>query len=119
MTSNTPRDPLGDARPTATDTNIQTSGSTKSEQVEDRDNVSRVTPEDYPHQDRMDGDTSANRGTHRKEGIGAVTGSGAGAGGRRNASDYHADPQGGGGSAPLPSDKGPNSGSDAPKGGSH
>jgi hypothetical protein len=90
MTSNTPRGPLGDARPTASDTNVQASGSTKQEQVEDRDNVSRVTPEDYPHQDRIDGDTSVNKGTDRKEG---------------------------GGSEPLSRGEGPQSGTGAPKAG--
>lgn len=46
------RGPLGDARPDHEKHNTRTGGSLPQEKVEDRDNVSIVTPEDYPAEDR-------------------------------------------------------------------
>lgn len=43
---------LGDARPYNTDIDPRTGGSLPQEKVEDRKNVSSVTPEDYPAEDR-------------------------------------------------------------------
>lgn len=124
----TPRGPLGDARPDALDGPVApTPGSLKPEKVEDRDNVGTVRPEDYPEDQRarLD-DAAANRGRRAGKGSGRragkgsgpATGSGAGAGGKGNAEDYDADPQGGGGSARTPGDHGPKRGADAPTGGS-
>jgi hypothetical protein len=45
------RGPFGDARPDA-DRNENVTPSLTEEKVEDRDNVSTVTPEDYPLADR-------------------------------------------------------------------
>lgn len=42
----------GDARPDNTKTDPRTGGSLPEEQVEDRENVSSVSPEDYPAEDR-------------------------------------------------------------------
>lgn len=118
MTDIVPRGPSGDARPDATDESRKTSGSLPPEKVEDRDNVGTVRPEDYPLEDRAAGDAATNRGARKSGGSGPVSGSGAGAGGRGNPEDYDSDPQGGGGAAPRPSDKGPDTGADAPVGGS-
>jgi hypothetical protein len=46
------RGALGDARPGNTDIDPRTGGSLTQEKVEDRNNVSTVTPEDYPAEDR-------------------------------------------------------------------
>ena len=46
------RGPLGDARPKDKAVDPRTGGSLPQEDVEDRDNVSTVTPEDYPAKDR-------------------------------------------------------------------
>jgi len=48
----TTRGPLGDARPDADRHDSRTRGSLPQEDVEDRDNVSIVKPEDYPEADR-------------------------------------------------------------------
>ncbi len=48
----TDRGPLGDARPDNTNSDPRANPSLPQEQVEDRDNVSVVTPEDYPLVDR-------------------------------------------------------------------
>lgn len=48
----TPRGPLGDAIPGDDDMDPSTRGSTPQEDVEDRRNVSTVTPEDYPEAQR-------------------------------------------------------------------
>ena len=50
--SETDRTPLGDARPDHTKNDPKTGGSLPQEDVEERPNVSTVTPEDYPAQDR-------------------------------------------------------------------
>ncbi len=47
-----PRGPFGDARPGADKAEDETKGSLPQEKVEDRPNVSRVEPEDYPAEDR-------------------------------------------------------------------
>ncbi len=118
MNDRTPRGPLGDARPEHGES-APTPGGLPPENVEDRDNVSEVTPEDYPREQRASADTAAfNRGRRRNTGSGPVSGSGAGAGGKGNPEDYDADPQGGGGNAPVPTDNGPKTGADAPIGGS-
>lgn len=116
----TPRGPLGDARPDAAKGAIApTPGSRKPEKVENRDNVSMVTPEDYPEDQRAKlDDDGTNRGRRPGKGSGPVTGSGAGAGGKGNPEDYDADPQGGGGRAQMPADSHPAGGADAPVGGS-
>src|SRR3546814_16393853 len=73
----------------------------------------------YPEDQRAKLDEGdANRGHRPGKGIGPVTGSGAGAGGKGNPEDFDADPQGGGGQAPIPVDRGPKEGADAPIGGS-
>src|SRR3546814_13156197 len=78
-----------------------------------------VSPEDYPEDQRAKLDEGdANRGHRPGKGSGPVTGSGAGAGGKGNPEDFDADPQGGGGQAPIPVDRGPKEGADAPIGGS-
>jgi hypothetical protein len=46
------RGPYGDARPDNTKLDPRTRGSRPQEKVEDRENVSTVTPEDYPVADR-------------------------------------------------------------------
>ena len=116
----TPRGPLGDARPDAQQRPVApTPGSLKPEKVEDRDNVGMVSPEDYPEDQRAKLDEGdANRGHRPGKGSGPVTGSGAGAGGKGNPEDFDADPQGGGGHAPIRTDRGPKEGADAPVGGS-
>ena len=48
----TERGPLGDARPDAGGSPAATEGSRPQEKVEDRPNVSQVTPEDYPEDQR-------------------------------------------------------------------
>jgi len=111
-----PRGPLGDAQPTREGWKPGTPGSLPPRRVEDRPNVGTVKPEDYPEEDRKDGD--ANRGKRASKGSGAVSGSGAGAGGAGNAEDYDSDPQGGGGAAPLRDDHGPHGFADSPVGGS-
>lgn len=50
----TRRGPLGDARPGRDDADARTGGGQPQEGVEDRPNVSTVTPEDYPADDRAD-----------------------------------------------------------------
>lgn len=114
----TPRGPLGDARPDGAE-RAPTPGGQKQEDVEDRENVSTVTPEDYPLDQRASADTAGlNRGRRRSKGSGPVSGSGAGAGGKGNPEDYDSDPQGGGGDAAVGTDNGPKTGADAPVGGS-
>lgn len=46
------RGPFGDALPDKTDVDPRTGGSLPQEKVEDRKNVSIVSPEDYPAEDR-------------------------------------------------------------------
>ena len=46
------RGAAGDARPNANDPDPRTRGGQEQEDVEDRPNVSTVTPEDYPEADR-------------------------------------------------------------------
>lgn len=46
------RGAFGDARPDNSDVDPRTGGSLPQEKVEDRENVSIVTPEDYPAVDR-------------------------------------------------------------------
>jgi len=46
------RGPAGDARPNFDDPDPRTRGGQPQENVEDRPNVSTVTPEDYPEADR-------------------------------------------------------------------
>ena len=50
--SETDRPSLGDARPDNTKDDPRTDGSLPQEDVEERLNVSTVTPEDYPAEDR-------------------------------------------------------------------
>lgn len=47
-----PKGPFGDVRPDAPSADPRTKGSRPQEKVEDRENVSTVTPEDYPAADR-------------------------------------------------------------------
>ena len=47
------RGPFGDARPDAGENDMRTGGSNPQEDVEDRDNVSTVKPEEYPEADRL------------------------------------------------------------------
>jgi len=49
-----PRGPFGDARPGDEKADNRTKGSLPQEKVEDRPNVSTVSPEDYPEEDRAD-----------------------------------------------------------------
>jgi hypothetical protein len=46
------RGPLGDARPDNVKNDPRANASLPQEDVEDRENVSTVTPEDYPKEDR-------------------------------------------------------------------
>lgn len=120
MTDTNPRGPLGGARPDG-EARSPTPGSLPPEKVEDRENVGTAHPEDYPEEEREDGDVTAaaNRGRRAdKKGSGPVSGSGAGAGGGGNPEDYDPDPQAGGGHQPIRTDKGPKTGADAPVGGS-
>ena len=50
--SETDRIPSGDARPDNTKNDPRKGGSLPQEDVEERPNVSTVTPEDYPAEDR-------------------------------------------------------------------
>lgn len=114
----TPRGPLGDATPDGI-AHAPTRGGQPPENVEDRENVSRVTPEDYPSADQASGDAAGeNRGHRRSTGSGPVRGSGAGAGGKGNPEDYDGDTQAGGGKADIRTDNGPKTKADAPIGGS-
>ena len=120
MTDEQERGPWGDARPDAGPTGDVTP-SRPQEKVEDRENVSTVTPEDYPLADREDSavDGRSNRGRQPSQGSGRVRGSGAGAGGGGNPEDYDSDPQGGGGSfVQKPARTAPEKFADAPSGGS-
>lgn len=63
--SKTPRGPLGDARPDARDHDPRTGGGQPQEKVEDRPNVSTVTPERYPTSERNDGDVVSAPGRKR------------------------------------------------------
>lgn len=120
MTDTNPRGPLGGARPDG-EARAPTPGSLPPEKVEGRENVGTVRPEDYPEEEREDGDVTAaaNRGRRAdKQGSGPVSGSGAGAGGGGNPEDYDSDPQAGGGHQPIRTDNGPKTGADAPVGGS-
>jgi hypothetical protein len=75
MSDHVPRGPLGDARPEHAD-GAPTPGGRPQEKVEDRDNVSTVTPEDYPLEARASAD---NAGLRRDEGTaGSRTTSGKG-----------------------------------------
>ena len=47
-----PHDPFGDVRPDAPAADPRTKGGRRQKKVEDRENVSMVTPEDYPAADR-------------------------------------------------------------------
>jgi hypothetical protein len=51
------RGPLGDARPDHDAPDPRTRGGQPQEKVEDRPNVSTVTPEDYPKGQRAGGET--------------------------------------------------------------
>lgn len=114
----TPPGPLGDALP-AHGEGAPTPGGQSQEDVEDRDNVSIVSPEEYPRDQRASADTAGlNRGRRRSAGSGPVSGSGAGAGGKGNPEDFDSDPQGGGGDAAVRTDNGQKTGADAPVGGS-
>lgn len=62
---------------------------------------------------------SLNRGARPGKGSGAVTGSGAGAGGGGTPEDYDHDPQAGDGKIEQQPGSRPDSGGDAPVGGSH
>jgi hypothetical protein len=53
--SETPRGPLGDARPDARPEPPKSHGGQPPEKVEDRPTVGTVKPEDYPAQERRDG----------------------------------------------------------------
>ncbi|MGF7153298.1 hypothetical protein [Novosphingobium gossypii] len=53
--STTPRGTFGDARPDD-ENDSRTKGAQKPEKVEDRPLVNEVDPEDYPQQERKDGD---------------------------------------------------------------
>ena len=120
MTDTTPRGPPSDTRPDG-EVRAPTPGSLPPAKVEDRENVGMVRPEDYPEQERGDGDltAAANRGRRaNKQGSGPVSGSGAGAGGGGNPEDYDPDPQAGGGHQPIRTRNGPKTGADAPVGGS-
>ena len=55
--SETPRGTFGDARPDEFHDD-RTRGSTKPEKVEDRPLVNEVEPDDYPEQERRDGDVT-------------------------------------------------------------
>ncbi|MBA4751021.1 MAG: hypothetical protein H2055_02160 [Sphingopyxis sp.] len=114
-----PRGPRGHTRTEGADTG-KTPGSLPPADVEDRENVGQVRPEDYPPDERGVPDpAAANRGHRPGKGSGPVSGSGAGAGGKGNAEDYDGDPQGGGGEWPRTTDRGPKIWADAPVGGSH
>ncbi len=58
------RGPYGDARPDA-DRNEKVTPSTTEEKVEDRENVSTVTPEDYPLADRENSAVDGRQGNRR------------------------------------------------------
>ncbi len=121
MPADTPRRGLlGGARPDADpEDRAPTPGSLKQADVDERDNVGSVTPEDYPAEQRAKLDAGElNRGRRAGKGSGPATGSGAGAGGKGNEEDYDSDPQGGGGDAEVRTDRGPKTGADAPVGGS-
>ncbi|MBB6124189.1 hypothetical protein [Sphingobium subterraneum] len=49
------REPAGDVQPDENDIDPRTAGGQPQEKVEDRPNVSTVTPEDYPEADRNKG----------------------------------------------------------------
>lgn len=51
----TPRGPLGDARPDSFDPHKQNESGQKPEKLEDRPSESTVTPEDYPEDQRAKG----------------------------------------------------------------
>jgi hypothetical protein len=77
------------------------------------------TPQPGPPVRREGLSAEENRGRRPpQEGSGVVVGSGAGAGGSGGAEDFDSDPVGGGGTGPLPQDDHPQSGADAPVGGS-
>lgn len=50
------RGPAGDVQPNENDPDPRTGGSRPQEKVEDRPHISRVTPEDYPEDQRADSD---------------------------------------------------------------
>jgi hypothetical protein len=119
VTDETVRGPLGDARPDAGENGETMRPSLPPEDVEDRENVGIVKPEDYPLSDRQIANPGQNRGRRPSTGSGEVSGSGAGAGGGGTPEDYDDDPQGGGGNFnQQPMRDAPDSGADAPVGGS-
>jgi len=98
-----------------------TPGSRLPEKIGNNDDVRTVRPDDYPKEERDDGDVTgaSNRGRRaNKAGSGPVAGSGAGAGGGGNPEDYDSDVQAGGGHKPIRTENGPKTGADAPVGGS-
>jgi len=78
-----------------------------------------ASPQEGPAVNTEGRDAQANRGKRApREGSGVVVGSGAGAGGGGGAEDFDSDPVGGGGAMPPLEDDHPQSGADAPVGGS-
>ena len=88
-----------------------TLGSRLPEKIGNNDDVRTVRPDDYPKEERDDGDVTgaSNRGRRANK---------AGAGGGGNPEDYDFDVQAGGGHKPIRTDNGPKTGADAPVGGS-
>jgi hypothetical protein len=119
MVNDAKRGPLGDARPDADENGTDIRHSLAQENVEDRENVGTVEPDDYPNPALAGVDRAQNRGKPPSMGSGEVHGSGAGAGGGGVAEDYDDDPQGGGGKLQQnPMRKAPDTKGDAPIGGS-
>lgn len=119
MTNDIKRGPLGDARPDANNADVDVHPNMPQENVENRENVGSVKPEDYPHPELAGIDPALNRGRRRSSGSGEVYGSGSGAGGGGTPEDYDDDPQGGsGGLQQKPVRDAPATKADAPVGGS-
>ncbi len=115
MTDDRAQGPLGDVRPDASDDAQKIRPSLPQENVEDRGDVSVVTPEDYPQADRDIANPGNNRGERKSTGSGEVTGSGSGAGGGGNPEDFDDDAKNGSGrlkQQAMPSK--PDTGADAP-----
>lgn len=119
MTGEQQRGPFGDARPDAPGAGETIRPSLPQEEVEDRENVGTVRPEDYPAETRKLASPDANRGSRPSTGSGEVHGSGSAAGGGGTPEDYDRDPQGGSGSIQQkPMRPAPDTNADAPIGGS-
>lgn len=86
MSDRTPRGPLGDARPEHAE-GAPTPGGRPQEDVEDRENVSMVTPEDYPLDQRASADTAGLSGGGGTASRGASRAAGEKAGGKGEPED--------------------------------